>query len=120
MRSGEPSLLKQMLQYSADRTLDALGDPTRRAIVARLGAGPCSVTELGAALPISMSAVLQQLRVLEAAGLVQSEKRGRIRTCSLQPYALDAAERWLAARKAECTRHFDALGSYLDANPEEE
>lgn len=109
-----------MLQYSADRALDALGDPTRRALVTRLGSGPRTVSELGAGLPISMSAVLQQLRVLEAAGLVRSTKQGRTRTCSLEPRALDAAEQWLAARKAECARQFDALEAFLDAHPEEE
>jgi DNA-binding transcriptional ArsR family regulator len=109
-----------MLEYSADRTLDALGDPTRRLLVARLGAGPTTVSALAAGLPMSMSAVLQQLRVLEAAGVVRSEKVGRVRTCALQPYALDVAERWLAERKAECSRHFDALGAYLDTHPEDE
>ena len=83
-----------MLNYSLilDRTFAALADPARRGMLARLAAGPASVSELAAPLPISLPAVLQHLQALEASGLIRSEKKGRVRTCRIEPQALSAAE----------------------------
>jgi DNA-binding transcriptional ArsR family regulator len=87
-----------MLQQSAalDRTFQALADSTRRVMVERLSRGPASVSELAGPLPMSLSAVVQHLRVLEESGLVRSEKVGRIRTCHIEPTALRLAERWIS------------------------
>ncbi len=106
-----------MLQYQPplDMAFLALGDPTRRAMVERLSAGPASVSELASPLPMSMSAVVQHLKVLEASGLVVSEKLGRVRTCRLEPQALAAAERWLNERRRTAERRLDRLGVLLDA-----
>src|SRR6516225_3800803 len=78
----------------------ALADPTRRAMVDRLIAGPASVSELARPLPMSLPAVVQHLQVLERSGLVTSEKVGRVRTCRVDPAALGGAERWIAERRA--------------------
>jgi DNA-binding transcriptional ArsR family regulator len=103
-----------MLQYSPlDRMYQALGDPARRSMVERLTQGPASVSELAAPLPMSLSAVVQHLAVLEDSGLVRSEKVGRVRTCRLEPQALQAAERWLSERRGEWERRLDRLGQYL-------
>ncbi|HEX5333958.1 MAG TPA: metalloregulator ArsR/SmtB family transcription factor [Cellulomonas sp.] len=91
----------------------ALADPSRRSMVERLSRGPASVSEL--ALPFSMSlpAVVQHLQVLEASGLVRSEKIGRVRTCRLEPTSLDAAQHWITERRTTWERRLDRLGDYL-------
>lgn len=90
-----------MLQYQQplDLAFQALSDPTRRRMVERLSAGPATVSQLAEPLPMSVSAVMQHLKVLEGSGLVISEKIGRVRTCRIEPQALGAAERWINERR---------------------
>ena len=102
-----------MLNYELDRTFQALGDPTRRAIVERLTAGPASVSELAAPLPMSLPAVMLHLKVLEESGLVRSEKAGRVRTCRIEPLKLSEAERWVAERRRMWEASLDRLGAFL-------
>ena len=104
-----------MLQYSPlDLTFQALGDPTRRAMMERLSRGPLSVSALAEPFDMSLSAVVQHLRILEDSGLVRSEKEGRVRTCRIDTKTLKAAETWLAARRSAWERNLDHLGDYLD------
>ena len=98
----------------------ALADPTRRLIVERLAKGAASVSELARPLPMSLLAVLQHLGVLEASGLVRSEKVGRVRTCHIEPAALQTAEQWIVARRAEWEKRLDRLGDYLDMQARQE
>ncbi|BCN83200.1 ArsR/SmtB family transcription factor [Prescottella equi] len=104
-----------MLKYSAplDGVFHALSDPSRRGMVERLGRGPASVSELAAPLDMSLPAVVQHLQVLEASGLVRSEKVGRTRTCHLVPDALDGAGQWIAQRRTLTERRLDRLGEFL-------
>src|ERR671910_1778377 len=104
-----------MLNHSitaADPVFHALADPTRRSIVERLSRGAASVSELAKPLTISLPAVLQHLRVLERGGLVRREKVGRVRTCHIEPAALNTAEQWIAARRADWEQRLDWLGGY--------
>jgi DNA-binding transcriptional ArsR family regulator len=103
-----------------DRAFQALGDPTRRAIVERLAAGPASVSELAAPLPMSLPAVMLHLKVLEDSGLVASEKKGRVRTCRIQPAALSLAEQWVSERRQMWERSLDRLGAFLDETATED
>jgi DNA-binding transcriptional ArsR family regulator len=96
-----------------DRLFHALADPARRAIVERLSRGPAPVSELARPLPMSLPAAMQHLGVLEAAGLVRSEKVGRVRTCAIAPEALSHAEQWINARRIEWEHRLDRLGKYL-------
>jgi DNA-binding transcriptional ArsR family regulator len=96
-----------------DRLFHALADPARRAIVERLSRGPAAVSELAQPLPMSLPAAVQHLGVLEAAGLVRSEKVGRVRTCAIELQALSQAERWINARRVEWERRLDRLAEYL-------
>ena len=96
-----------------DLTFQALADPTRRAMVERLARGPASVSELAQPLAMTLSAVVQHLAVLEASGLVQSHKVGRVRTCRIEPQALHAAERWISERRASWEHRLDRLGAFL-------
>jgi DNA-binding transcriptional ArsR family regulator len=98
---------------SIDRVFHALGDPTRRAIVERLSAGPVSVSHLAEPLAITLAAVVQHLQVLEASGLVHTEKVGRVRTCRIETDGLSAAEQWIADRRTEWERRLDRLGEFL-------
>ena len=104
-----------------DLAFQALADPTRRAMIEQLSRGPASVGELAAPLPMTLSAVAQHLKILEAAGLVRSEKVGRVRTCRIEPQAISAAERWLNQRRRSVEASLDRLGAFLDqTRPEEE
>lgn len=100
-----------------DLAFKALADPTRRGIVERLSRGPASVGELAEPFAISLPAVLQHLRLLEASGLVRTEKVGRVRTCRLEPAALRAAEAWMAARRATWEDRLNRLGDLLAEPP---
>ena len=104
-----------MLNHSRalDLAFQALADPTRRAIIERLTQKPAPVSELARPLAMSLPAVMQHLAVLEAAGLVRSEKSGRVRTCRVNPEALTLAEQWIDARRREWERRLDRLGDYL-------
>jgi DNA-binding transcriptional ArsR family regulator len=94
----------------------ALGDDTRRVMVERLGRGPATVSQLAEPLDMTLSAVVQHLAILEACGLVRSEKAGRIRTCRLQPVGLELAEDWFAGQRAVWERRLDRLGEVLAAD----
>ena len=96
-----------------DSLFHALADPARRAMVERLGRGPAPVSELARPLQMSLPSVMQHLGVLESAGLVRSEKRGRVRTCSIQRDTLSLAEQWINARRREWEARLDRLGEYL-------
>jgi DNA-binding transcriptional ArsR family regulator len=110
-----------MLNYSTqlDLMFQALADPSRRVMVERLSRGPASVTELAKPLAMSLPAVVQHLQVLEASGLVRSEKIGRVRTCRIEPTALRMAEQWITERRTSWERRLDRLGEYLTEHPEE-
>jgi DNA-binding transcriptional ArsR family regulator len=97
----------------------ALADPTRRAMVERLSRGPASVSELAEPLTMSLPAVVQHLQVLEASGLVRSDKVGRVRICRIEPTALSTAEQWIADRRTSWERRLDRLGDYLAEQPDE-
>jgi DNA-binding transcriptional ArsR family regulator len=114
-------ILKQMLDQSAtlDLMFHALADSTRRGMVERLSRGPASVSELAQPLDMTLSAVVQHLQVLEASGLVRSQKVGRVRTCRIEPMALRRAEQWIAARRTTWERRLDRLGDYLAEHPAE-
>lgn len=96
-----------------DRAFQALADPVRRGMLARLALGPASVSELASPLPISLPAVLQHLKALETSGLVASHKQGRVRTVRIEPGVLSAAEGWLVDRRREWEARLDRFEDYV-------
>ena len=106
-------MLDQLVDPDLDRIFHALADPGRRLMVDRLSRGKASVTQLGQPLAMSLAAVLQHVRVLEACGLVRSQKIGRTRTCSINPVGLRSAETWISERRALWEFRLDRLGGYL-------
>ncbi|HEX3887767.1 MAG TPA: metalloregulator ArsR/SmtB family transcription factor [Phenylobacterium sp.] len=103
-----------------DLTFHALADPARRAMVERLSRGPASVSELAQPLTMSLPAVVQHLAVLQACGLVASEKVGRVRTCRMQPAAMSLAEQWINQRRTDWEARLDRLGEHLKQFPDGE
>ena len=77
---------------SVDSVFQALGDPTRRALLERLGDGPLSVSQLAAPLAVSLAALVQHLQVLEQSDLIRTEKVGRVRTCAIARGGLDIGD----------------------------
>jgi DNA-binding transcriptional ArsR family regulator len=105
-----------MPNYSAelDRVFQALADPTRRAVLERLGIGPAPVSELAQPFRMALPSFTQHLDVLESCGLVRSRKTGRVRTYKLAPQPLNAAELWMARQRAVWERRLDQLDDYLE------
>jgi DNA-binding transcriptional ArsR family regulator len=89
-----------MAQYQMDAIFQALADPTRRAVVGRLGRGPATVSELAAPFDMALPSFLKHIRMLEGGGLIRTRKIGRVRTCEIESGALATAEAWLAEQRA--------------------
>ncbi|MFL6696839.1 MAG: ArsR/SmtB family transcription factor [Vitreoscilla sp.] len=103
-----------MLQHQTlDRVFQALSDPSRRAIVDRLARGDASVSELAQPLAMSLAAVVQHVQLLEASGLIQTHKTGRVRSCHLDRDVLAQAETWLSQRRTMWEDNLDRLGEVL-------
>ena len=97
-----------------DQTFAALGDGTRRAILARLTLGETSLSEIAAPFEMSQTAVSKHVRVLSDAGLVTVTKRGRTRFCRLEAAPMKQAAEWLESYQAFWEGQFDALARYLE------
>ena len=91
------AILNSMVQYptSVDRAFAALADPTRRAVLERLGVGSASISELAEPFGMSLTGMKKHIRLLEEAELVTTEKVGRVRNCMLVPYAFEGISTWL-------------------------
>lgn len=98
-----------------DRTFAALGNPMRRAIVARLSSGAVTVAELARPFGVSAPAISRHLRVLESAHLVTQEREGKFRRCRLNPDGLNGAAEWLEFHRRFWTQSFDRLDEHLKA-----
>lgn len=92
----------------------ALGDPTRLAVVEKLLKGPASVSELAEPHPMALPAFTKHLGVLERAGLIRSEKKGRVRTCFIHPPAIRAIDQWFVDRRAMWESRLDRLADHID------
>ena len=101
------------LSSNLDLVFGALADPTRRAVLERLGKGDASIGELAEPFDMALPSLMKHVRVLEAVGLVESRKSGRVRTCRLKPAAMTDAERWLAGQRALLEARLDRLDAYV-------
>lgn len=109
-----------MVQYTPiDRTFGALADPTRRAILERLGRGDATITELAEPAGITLTGMKKHVRVLEDAELVATEKVGRVRRCSLGPRRLDDVQEWMAMYAQMLDERLDRFGELLKRTREE-
>jgi len=103
-----------------DRTLAALSDPTRREIIEHLSGGPASISELAAPSGISLPGVLKHVRILEAANLVTTQKRGRTRERRLGPGAMDEVTDWIEHQRQRWEHRLDRLEEYLEEHRQEQ
>jgi len=104
-----------MVQYAPiDRTLTAIADPTRRAVLERLGAGSATITELAEPFGISLTGMKKHVRVLEDAELVATQKVGRTRRCTLGPRRLEDVEAWIGTYRRMVDERLDRFGELLE------
>jgi DNA-binding transcriptional ArsR family regulator len=106
-----------MVQYQVeriDKAFGALADPTRRAVLNRLAAGSATISELASPFGMSLTGMKKHVAVLEEAGLVETEKVGRKRRCSLDPAGPDPAEWWIEQHRAALESRLDRLGEFLE------
>ncbi|MCT2582883.1 ArsR/SmtB family transcription factor [Actinophytocola gossypii] len=110
-----------MAQHSAvlDGVFLALADPTRRAVVHRLGRGPASVGDLAGAAPMTLPSFMKHVRVLESNGLIRTRKSGRVRTCELNRERFALVEGWLAEQRRVWADRTDRLERFV-TDPEEQ
>ncbi|MFT6669233.1 MAG: DNA-binding transcriptional ArsR family regulator [Afipia broomeae] len=102
-----------------DSIFHGLSDPTRRAVIVRLAAGPAPVSELAAPHDMALPSFLKHLKVLEAGGWIESDKAGRIRTCRLKPETAKAAEGWLGQQRSLWEARLDRLDAFLTNQTDE-
>jgi DNA-binding transcriptional ArsR family regulator len=103
-----------------DQTLSALADPTRRAVLERLGTGDATISELAEPFGISLTGMKKHVAVLEDAGLVRTEKVGRARVCSLGEQRLDDVEAWIEAYRRMLNERLDRFGELLERRVKEQ
>ena len=105
-----------MVQYQPglDSVFAAVADPTRRGILERLGRRPASISELADAFDMTLTGMKKHVSVLEDAGLVQTKKLGRVRTCTLGPRRMSAEAAWLAKYQQMLEAQLDSLGDFLE------
>ena len=105
-----------MVQYQPglDSVFAAVADPTRRRILERLGRRPASISELADAFDMTLTGMKKHVSVLEDAGLVQTKKLGRVRTCTLGPRRMSAEAAWIAKYQQMLEAQLDSLGDFLE------
>lgn len=109
-----------MVQYSRklDTAFAAIADPTRRGILERLGRAETGITELAEAFDITLTGMKKHIGVLEAAGLVTTEKVGRVRWCKLGPRRLDQESAWIDDYRRTLEDRLNRLGDFLERTKE--
>jgi DNA-binding transcriptional ArsR family regulator len=105
-----------MVQYSSlrDDAFSAIADGTRRGVLDRLGRGAASITELAGAFDMTLTGMKKHVQVLEDAGLVTTEKVGRVRRCRLGARRLDEEQSWIAHYQSMLEARYDRLGEFLE------
>jgi|SRR3990170_3046851 len=111
-----------MDQYSAqlDGVFQALADPTRRAVLDRLGTGPASIGELAAPFNMALPSFMKHVRYLEKTGWIRTRKTGRVRTCTLDRTSFDVIENWLSEQRSIWEDRTDRLERFVSTTHDEE
>lgn len=104
-----------MEQYSnpLDGIFQALADPTRRAVLARLGSGPASISDLARPFDMALPSFMKHIHFLEGSGLIRTEKQGRVRTCTIQKAQFAAIEAWMSEQRALWQGRTDRLEQFV-------
>jgi len=103
-----------MDQYpeNLDAIFQSLADPTRRAVLARLGGGPASVSDLAKPFEIALPSFMKHIRQLEGSGLIRTHKHGRVRICAIEQDKFAAIEAWLAEQRTVWEARLDRLDAF--------
>jgi DNA-binding transcriptional ArsR family regulator len=111
-----------MGQYSEqlDGAFQALADPTRRAVLARLGKGPASISDLAKPFDMALPSFMKHIHLLEGNGLIRTRKEGRVRTCALEKKPFAVVEAWLSAQRAVWEGRTDRLEQFVIASHEKD
>ena len=106
-----------MDQYSEQLSgiFQALADPTRRAVLGRLGKGPASISELAKPFDMALPSFMKHIHLLEGTGLIRTRKEGRVRTCAIRKKPFAAVEAWLSAQRALWEGRTDRLDQFVTA-----
>ncbi len=104
----------QFTPNALDRSFGALADPTRRAILMRLGRSEASISDLAVGFEMTLTGLKKHVSVLEGAGLVTTEKVGRVRRCRLGPRRLDDVAKWVATYRTQLEQRLDRLEEFLE------
>lgn len=91
----------------------ALADPTRRAVIGRLGRGPASITDLARPFEMALPSFMKHIHLLEETGLIETRKQGRVRTCTLEKKRFALVEGWLSAQRAIWEARTDRLEAFV-------
>jgi DNA-binding transcriptional ArsR family regulator len=115
-------IVNHMVQFqpALDRSFSALSDLTRRAILLRLGRSEASVSELASGFDMTLTGLKKHVQVLEQAGLIATEKVGRVRTCRLGPRKLEDVSKWMNTYKNMLEEQLDHLEAFLERSKEEQ
>jgi DNA-binding transcriptional ArsR family regulator len=97
-----------------NRIFQAIADPTRRAVLGRLGSGPASVSNLAKPFDMAMPSFLQHIRFLEESGWIRTRKVGRVRICTIEEESFTAVERWLSEQRALWEGRTDRLQQFVE------
>jgi len=100
-----------------DGIFQALADPTRRAVLGRLGKGPATVSELADPFDMALPSFMKHIRLLEDSGWIRTRKKGRVRTCAIEKKPFAAVQSWLAAQRALWEGRTDRLEQFVTAAP---
>ena len=115
-------ILSRMDYYShqLDSIFLALADPTRRAVIGRLGTGPASISDLAKPFAMALPSFMKHIHLLEETGLIETKKQGRVRTCTLEKKRFAMVEGWLSAQRAIWEARTDRLEAFVTATQSKE
>lgn len=116
-------MILSLMEHYPDRlnvVFQALADPTRRAVLGRLGEGPASISELAKPFEMALPSFMKHIRVLEGGGLIRTHKAGRVRTCAIEKTSLALAESWLSEQRALWEARTDRLEQFVAKAQEKE
>ena len=98
----------------------ALADPTRRAVLGRLGQGPATISDLARPFDMALPSFMKHIHLLEGSGLIRTRKQGRVRTCAIEPKPFAAIETWLFAQRMLWESRTDRLEAFVTARKQED
>ncbi|MCY1033335.1 metalloregulator ArsR/SmtB family transcription factor [Corallococcus sp. BB11-1] len=104
---------KEQYQEQLSGIFQALADPTRRAVLARLGLGPASISDLAAPFDMALPSFMKHIHLLEGSGLIRTHKEGRVRTCALEKKPFATVEGWLSSQRALWEGRTDRLEQFV-------